>query len=56
MPEVEDLLALVRNARDRAAECWTRAETFRDPESRQKMREIAERYERLAERLEQAAS
>ena len=50
-----NLLALARNARERAEEAWTRAETFLDPESRQKKREIAERYERLAERLEQAA-
>jgi hypothetical protein len=31
------------------------AETFKDPVAKQKMREIAEKYVKLAEHLEQAA-
>ena len=55
MPDA-DLLALARNARECAEEALSRAETFLDPESRQKKREIAGRYDRLAERLEQVAA
>jgi hypothetical protein len=39
----------------RAEEILTRAETFQDAYAKQKMGEIAAKYEDLAERLEQAA-
>ncbi len=54
MPD-QKLLALARDARDRAEELLTRAETFRDAVAKQKMQEIAARYVRLAAQLEQAA-
>jgi hypothetical protein len=54
MPD-EKLLLLAREARERAEEVSTRAETFRDAYAKQKMREIVVRYEKLAERLERAA-
>ena len=47
-------LVLVRKLRDRAEEARTLAEGFRDPEARRMMFEIAERYEKLAKRLEDA--
>ncbi len=52
----ERLLTLAREARERAEEVLTRAETFQDAHAKQKMREIAAEYEKLAERLEQAAA
>ena len=55
MPD-ERLLSLARDARARADEALTRAETFSDPEARRVMRNVAERYMKLAERLEQAAA
>jgi hypothetical protein len=54
MPD-QTLLALARNARERAEEILTRIETFHDAYAKQKMREIAVKYEKLAERIEQAA-
>jgi plasmid stabilization system protein ParE len=54
MPD-QTLLALAREARDRAEEILAIAETFHDAYAKHKMREIAVKYEELAERLEQAA-
>jgi hypothetical protein len=55
MPD-QMLLSLARDARDRAEEISTRAETLHDAYAKQKMREIAVNYVKLAERLEQAAN
>jgi len=43
---------MARKLRDRGDEALTLAETFRDPEARRMMFEIAERYQKLAQRLE----
>ena len=45
--------SLISRWRARAQEILAQAETMRDAEARQTMREIAERYERLAQRVEQ---
>jgi hypothetical protein len=45
-------LFLARKLRERAEEALTLAEEFHDPEAARIMREIAERYEKLAQRLE----
>jgi len=55
MPD-QRLLSLATEARGRAEEILAKADTFGDAEAREKMREIAERYMKLAERLEQAAT
>ena len=54
MPERDKthFLFLARQLRERAEEALTLAEGFRDPEARRMMREIAERYEKLAKRIE----
>ena len=52
MTETDKFLLLARRLRDRAEEALSMAETFRDPEAQRIMREIAERYEKLATRLE----
>jgi hypothetical protein len=52
----ERLLTLAREARDRAEEVLTKAETFQDARAKQKMRKIAADYEKIADRLEQAAA
>jgi len=49
------LLSLITELRARAEEILTRADSFHDAESKQKMRRIAETYEKLAERLERHA-
>ena len=54
MPDGE-LLSLAMELRARGEEMLARAETFRDADVRQKMREIAAGYEKLAQRLEQHA-
>jgi hypothetical protein len=54
MPD-QTLVSLAGDARARAEEVRTRAETFHDAEAKQRMLEIAAKYEKLAERLEQAA-
>ena len=54
MPD-ERLLFLARDARDRAEEVRTRAETFHNADAHRKLRKIAADYENLAERMEQAA-
>jgi hypothetical protein len=48
-----ELLLLVSRSRARAQEILAQAETMRDAEAQQTMREIAARYERLALRVEQ---
>jgi hypothetical protein len=45
-------LFLARKLRERAEETLTLAEGFRDPGARRMMLEIAERYEKLAQRLD----
>jgi hypothetical protein len=54
MPD-KKLRLLASEARERAEEALTLAKTFRDAEARRIMREVAENYEKLAERLEQRA-
>ena len=51
----QELLSLAMELRARAEEMSARAETFHNAEVRQKMREIAAGYEKLAQRLEQHA-
>jgi len=46
------LLSTIIKLRARAEEISVRADSFHDEEARQKMRRIAETYEKLAERLE----
>jgi len=48
-----ELLLLVSRWRARAQEVLAQAETMRDAEARQMMQEIAARYERLAQQVEQ---
>ncbi len=48
-----ELLMLVGRWRARAQEVLAQAETMRDAEARQMMQEIAARYERLAQQVEQ---
>jgi hypothetical protein len=50
------LLLLARDARERAEEISVKVETFQDAYAKQKMREIAAAYVKLAERLEEAAN
>jgi hypothetical protein len=50
-----ELLLLVSRWRARAQEVLAQAETMRDAEARQTMREIAARYESLAQQVEQQA-
>ncbi len=54
MPDLK-LPAIAQELRDRAEEALTRAETFRDPETKRLMRQIAETYEEVARRLEREA-
>ena len=56
MTESAKFLVLARKLRERAEEASTLAENFRDPEARRMMDEVAERYRKLAQRLEQEAS
>jgi len=56
MPEINSLLSHARDLRARAREVLAKAETMEDAEARQKMRDIAAAYERLARRLEEASS
>jgi hemerythrin-like domain-containing protein len=55
MPD-QRLLFLARDARDRAEEIFAKAENFKDADAKQKMHEIAEKYMKLAEQLEQAVA
>ena len=52
MPDA-NLLSLARDFRARAEEILTRAEAMHDADTRQKMREVATGYEKLALRVEQ---
>jgi hypothetical protein len=55
MPD-QTLLSLAKEARERAEEILAKAKTFQDASAKRKMREIAAKYEEMAERLEQAAA
>ena len=55
MPEINKFLSLARDLRARAKEVLAKAETMEDAEARQKMRDVAAGYERLARRLEKEA-
>ena len=46
------ILFLARKMRERAEEARTLAGTFRDSEARRMTLEVADRYEKLAQRLE----
>jgi hypothetical protein len=48
-----NLLLLAQDFRARAEEILTRAETMHDADTRQKMREVADGYKKLALRIEQ---
>jgi hypothetical protein len=50
-----ELLLLVSRWRARAQEVLAQAETMRDADAQQMMREIAARYEKLAQRVEEQA-
>jgi hypothetical protein len=52
MSEADKFLVMARKLRERAEEALTLAETFREPDAQRMMHEIAERYEKLARRLE----
>ena len=54
MPKVDPLLLFARDLRARSAEVLVKAETMQDPDGRQKMREVAAAYARLARRLERS--
>jgi plasmid stabilization system protein ParE len=54
MPD-QRLLFLARDARERAEEILAKAETFNDGSAKQTMRELAVRYEKLADRLKRRA-
>jgi len=55
MPNTNKFLVRARELRARAEEALTQIETMQDPEARRMMREIAERYEKLAQQVEQEA-
>jgi hypothetical protein len=55
MPD-QRLLAIARNARERAEEILVKAETFKDADAKRGMHAIAVKYVKLAERFEQAAA
>jgi hypothetical protein len=55
MPD-QRLLLLAGECRERAEELSVKAETFKDADAKQKMLEIAVKYVKLAEQLEQAAT
>jgi hypothetical protein len=50
--EKSHFLSMARKLRERSQEALVMAETFSDPEARQMMLEVAERYKKLAQRLE----
>ena len=52
----QTLLELARDARDRAEEILSRAETFHDAHTKQNMRELAAKYVELAQKLENSAA
>jgi hypothetical protein len=53
--QMTNLKLLVQELRDRAEEALTKAETFRDPEAKRLMRQIAANYEEVARRIEREA-
>jgi hypothetical protein len=55
MPDLK-LLAVAQELRNRAEEARTRAETFRDPDTKRLMRQVAATYEEVARRLEREAN
>jgi hypothetical protein len=55
MPD-QRLLLLAGECRERAEELLVKAETFKDADAKQKMREIAVKYVKLAEQLERVAT
>ena len=55
MPD-QKFLALAQEARDRAKEILAKAETFKDAGAKQKMLEVAAKYQELAERMEEVAA
>jgi hypothetical protein len=55
MPD-KRFLELAQESRDRAEEILSKAETFKDAGAKQKMLEIAAKYEELAKRMEQVAA
>lgn len=55
MPD-QRLLSLARECRDRAEELFVKAETFKDADAKHRMREIAVKYDELAEKLERASA
>jgi hypothetical protein len=52
MSEAGRLLVSTRKLRERGEKVLIMAENFRDPEDQRRMHEIAERYQKLAQRLE----
>jgi hypothetical protein len=52
MSEAGKFLVLARKLREGGEKALTMAENFRDPEDQRIMHEIAERYQKLAQRLE----
>jgi hypothetical protein len=54
MPD-QRLLFLAEDCRQRAEEILVKAETFKDADAKQRMLEIAVKYQEMAERLEDAA-
>jgi hypothetical protein len=55
MPYADEFLLRAKDLRVRAEEVLAQAEIMQDAEARRIMFEIAERYVKLAERLEQTA-
>jgi hypothetical protein len=47
------LLVLARGLRDRGAELLLKADAMSDPDAMSQMREVATRYEQLAQRIEE---
>ena len=54
MPDLK-LLGLARSLRARAEEVLAKAETMKDADAKQKKRDVAASYEKLAQQLEQHA-
>jgi hypothetical protein len=55
MPD-QRFLALAQEARDRAEEILAKAENYKDAGAKQKMLEVAAKYQELAERMEKVAA
>jgi hypothetical protein len=52
MPAINGFLLRARELRARAEEILAKAETMKDADAREKMREVAASYEKLAQQLE----